>query len=344
MTDQASRPAHVSPSWRMTQFIWGAMPVQAISIAAKLGISDLVAQGPRSVDDLAKTTKTHTAALQRLLRALASLGIFAEDADGRFLNTPLSETLRSDHAESVRALGIMWGTPFFWRPWGDLCGAVTTGQPSFDSVFQESFFDYLAHHAGDASIFNAAMTAVSSMELSAVLAAYDFSRFGRIADIGGGHGALLHGILVANPGVRGILYDHPAVVAGATALRTGAMAARCEVLDGDFFEAVPAGADAYILKRIIHDWNDEDALKILKHCRRAIGRDGTLLLIECVLKPPNEPDLGKFLDLHMLVLLGGRERTESDFKSLLRKAGFSLTRVIPTGVLHSIIEGTPLEL
>ncbi len=342
MSNGNSRTDEASSSWQMTRFIWGAIPVQAISVTARLGIADLVADGPKTADELASRTQTDPAALRRLLRTLTSLTIFAEDAAGRFLNTPLSETLRCDHPESVRALAILWGTSFFWKPWGELSTAVASGQPAFDRVYQESFFNYLAHHSDDASIFNAAMTAVSSVDLSTVLAVYDFSRFARLVDVGGGHGALLHGILSANPELQGVLYDLPAVIADAHKLRMGSIVGRCEVLGGNFFEAVPAGADAYILKRVIHDWNDESALKILRNCRRAISRDGMLLLIEWVLKPPNEPDLGKFTDLNMLVLLGGRERTEADFKALLREAGFSMTRVIPTAGPHSIVESKPL--
>src|SRR5450755_2481591 len=210
------RPDKASSSWEMTRLIWGAIPVQAISVTARLGIADLVADGPKTSDELASRTQTDSVALRRLLRTLTSLTIFAEDEAGKFLNTPLSDTLRRDHPESVRALAILWGAPFFWRPWGELCAAVTTGRPAFGRVFEESFFDYLAHHAEDASAFNAAMTAVSSMDLSAALAAYDFSRFGRLVDVGGGHGALLHGILLANPHLQGVLYDLPAVIAGAT--------------------------------------------------------------------------------------------------------------------------------
>lgn len=325
----------------MTRFIWGAIPVQAISVAAKLGIADLVAEKPKTAEDLAQATKTNLAALRRLLRTLASLRIFAEDDASRFLNTPLSETLRSDHPDSVRALAILWGAPFFWRPWGNLEEAVTTGRPAFERVYQESFFDYLIHHPADASVFDAAMTAVSSVDVSAVLGAYDFSRFRRVVDVGGGHGALLHGILLANPHLQGVLYDLSVVITGAERLRSGEVAARCEILAGNFFEAIPAGADLYVLKRIIHDWNDDSALKILTNCRRAISADGKLLLVDWVLKPPNESDLGKFTDLNMLVLLGGRERTESDFRELLGEAGFSLTRVIPTAGPHSIVESKP---
>jgi SAM-dependent methyltransferase len=209
-------------------------------------------------------------------------------------------------------------------------------------MYGTSQFEYLAAHPDDAAIFNAAMTFLSSVDLPQILATYDFSHFERIVDVGGGHGALLHGILSANSKVRGVLADLPAVVAGAAALRIGAMADRCEVVGVDFFATVPEGADAYVMKHIIHDWNDEDALKILRNCRRAIRDDGKLLLIEHVLKPPSEPDPGRFFDMAMLVVTpGGRERSEADFRALLRDAGFSLSRGIPTVGPLSIVESRP---
>lgn len=342
MKDYGTGWDSASATWHMTQSIWGAMRVQAISVIAGLGIADLVADEPRTAGDLAATTHTHPETLRRVLRALATLGIFVEDTAGRFANTPLSETLRSDHPASVRPLAMIWGRPLFWRPWGEFRATLVSGEPAFERVFHESFFDRLGHEVEDASVFNAAMASFSDLEMSAVLAAYDFSRFRRLVDIGGGVGALLNGILTATPDLNGVLYDLPVVVANALELRAGAAAKRCEIIAGDFFESVPSGADAYLLKRIIHDWNDRDALRILSNCRRAISDDGTLVLIEWVLKPPNEPDPGKFMDLHMLVILGGMERTASDFRALLKEAGFALTRVIPTGGPHSIIESSPL--
>jgi len=195
----------------------------------------------------------------------------------------------------------------------------------------------------DAAVFNAAMTSVSSGELSQIVAAYDFSKFEQIVDVGGGQGALLHGILSAYPNLRGVLIDLPSVVTGASVLRSGAIAGRCEVVGGDFFQAVPEGADAYLMRVVIHDWNDEDALRILRNCRRAIRTHGKLLMIESVLKPPNESDLARFNDLTMLVVApGGKERTEEEFGKLLREAGFSLTRVITATGLTSIIESQPV--
>jgi SAM-dependent methyltransferase len=215
--------------------------------------------------------------------------------------------------------------------------SVMTGQPSFDRIHGAPFFKYLDAHPDDAAVFNAAMTSGSYVGVSAIVSAYDFSKFRQIADIGGGHGALLHAILSANPNLRGVLADLPTVVAGAASLRDGAVGNRCEIVGADFFESIPSGADAYVMKHVIHDWNDEDALKILRNCRRAMDPGGTLLLIEWVLKPSNEVDIGKLLDLNMLVNLGGLNRTEPEFQSLLRQAGFSLTRIIPAGPA-SIIE------
>ena len=330
-----------NPAARMAELIFGYMATQAISVAAKLGIADLVADAPRTAEELADKTGAHALSLVRLMQMLSSIGVFEEDAAGRFRNTALGETLRSDHPSSFRGTAIMNGTLLFWKPWADLHETIMSGQTAFDRVFGATFFDYLTAHADDAAIFNAGMTASSSQASSAFLTAYDFSRFERIVDIGGGHGLLLNAILLANPQSRGVLFDQPPVVAAATIVRSGPVAQRCEIIGGDFFRTVPEGGDLYVMKQIIHDWNDEDALKILKSCRRAMTRKGKLLLLEQVLKPVNEPDLGKFFDVHMMVLVNGRERTESDFRALLRGADLSLTRIIPTPVPWQIIECEP---
>ncbi len=342
MTDQSSQlfPAELR---QMTQLIFGFMISQAIAVAAKLGIADLLKEQPRTAEELANASKAHAPSLNRLLRMLTSVGIFAEDTNRKFQQTPLSELLRSDHPRSARAFAIMSGSPFFWRSWAELQQAVMSGHSAFEHAFGASIFEYLAAHPDDAEVFNAGMTSASVNDAAAVVAAYDFSRFDRVVDVGGGHGGLLRAILSANPKLRGVLADRPAVVAGAEALRTGEMADRCEFTGVDFFSSVPGGADAYIMRWIIHDWNDEDSLKILRNCRTAIRRDGTLLIVDSVLKPPNEPDPGKLMDLNMLVLApGGRERTEAEFAALLRQADFSLTRVIPTAGELSIIESQPV--
>jgi hypothetical protein len=339
MSNREAQAQPVSPSMQMMQILWpGAMAVQAIHVAAKFALADLVASGPKSIRELAEATHTHGSSLGRLLRALTSLGIFAEDTTGRYRQTALSDTLRSDHPESIRPSAMMLGAHFVWKPSGALEETVRTGQPSFERLYGAPFFEYLAGHSDDAAVFNAAMSS-SPDYLAAIVGAYDFSRLERIVDVGGGHGRLLAGILSANPRLRGVLHDLPAVVAGASALRQEPISQRCEIIGGDFFKEVPGGADAYMLKGIIHDWNDEAALKILKNCRRAIHSDGTLLLVEAVLTPSTDPARA-LMDMLMMVLASGRERTESEFGSLLQEAGFSMVQVIRAAGV-SIIESRP---
>jgi len=325
---------------QIMQVLWpGAMAVQAIHAAAKFGLADLVASGPKSVHELAEATHTHGPSMARLLRALTSLGIFAEDTTGRFQQTALSEMLRSDHPESIRPSAMMLGAHFIWKPSGGLEETVRTGQPSFERIYGAPFFDYLAGHSEDAAVFNAAMSS-SPEHLDTIAGAYDFSRFERMVDVGGGHGLLLAAILSANSRLRGVLYDLPSVVAGASGLRQEPIGQRCEIIGGDFFKEVPAGADAYILKGIIHSWNDKAALTILKNCRRAIRPDGTLLLVETMLTPSTDPARA-LMDMLMMVLTSGRERTEPEFRSLLQEAGFSMVQVIRTARV-SMIESRPV--
>ena len=340
MTNREPQAQPISPSMQMMQMLWpGPMALQAIHVAAKLGLADLVANSPKSIEELADATQTHGPSLARLLRALISLGIFVEDATGRYLQSALGDTLRSDHPDSIRPSAMMLGAHFFWKPIGALEETVRTGQPSFERLNGAAFFEYLAGHPDDAAVFNAAMSS-SPAYLAAIVGAYPFSKFERIVDVGGGHGLLLAAILSANPRLRGVLYDLPAVVAGTSALRQQPVSRRAEIIGGDFFQEVPAQADAYILKGVIHDWNDEAALKILQNCRRAIRPDGTLLLAETVLTPSTDSS-GALMDMLMMVLTSGRERTESEFRTLLQEAGFSMTQVIrDAGV--SIIESRPV--
>jgi hypothetical protein len=325
---------------QMMQILWpGAMAVQAIHAAAKFALADLVADGPKSIKELAEATHTDGSSLGRFLRALTSLGIFAEDTTGRYRQTALSDTLRSDHPESVRPSAMMMGAHFIWKPSGALEETVRTGQPSFERVYGAPFFEYLAGHSDDAAVFNAAMSS-SPDYLAAIAGAYDFSKFERMVDVGGGHGLLLAGILSANPRLCGVLYDLPAVVAGASAVRQEPISQRCEIIGGDFFQGVPTGADAYMLKGIIHDWNDEAALKILKNCRRAIHPEGRLLIMDAVLTQSTDPTTA-LMDMLMMVLTSGRERTESEFRSLLQEAGFSMVQVIREARV-SIIESRPV--
>jgi O-methyltransferase domain/Dimerisation domain len=321
------------------EYIWpGIIAAQAIYAAAKLGIADLLASGPKTIAELALDSGAHPPTLERLLRALVTLEMFAPTADGRFRNTPLSETLRSDHPQSLRDGALFLPAPFLWRPLGELYESVRTGEPAFQRIFGQHFFEYLGTHPADAAIFNAAMTQGISWTTPELLAAYDFSRFRQLVDVGGGEGALLRDILAATAKLQGILFDLPAVVAGASGILTGDIAARCRVVGGNFFDSVPEGADAYLLKSVIHDWPDDDAAGILRSVRHAMRPDATLLLVENVIDSAARP--GGLLDMLMLVI-GGRERTEADFRSLVASAGFSLNRIIPTGT-SSLIECHPV--
>jgi len=340
MNNQEKQADAVSPSMQMMQLLWpGAMAVQAVHVAARLALADLVADGAKNAMELAEATDTHAPSMARFLRALANLGIFAEDTTGRFRQTVLSETLRSDRPESIRPWALMLGAHFVWQPSGALDETVRTGQPAFPRIYGAPLFEYLDGHAADAAVFNAAMSS-SPGYVDSIVGAYDFSKFERIVDVGGGHGLLLAGILSANPRLQGVLQDLPSVVTGASALRREPLSERCEIIGGSFFEDVPAGGDAYILKGIIHDWDDESAVRILKNCRRAIPPNGTLLLLETVLTPSRDPARA-LMDLLMMVLTSGRERTEAEFRSLLQGAGFSMTRVNSMAGA-SIIESRPV--
>jgi hypothetical protein len=331
-----------SPSETLRRMIHGYQVSQALYVAATLGIADLLAGGPRGVEELAESTGAHAPTLYRLLRLLASVGVFAEDDAGRFGLTPLAECLRSDVPGSQRAWAIMVCSPTFWSSWGELLHSVRTGETAFPKVYGMSNWEYRAQHSEEGAVFDAAMTANTALESAAVAGGYDFSRFGVLADVGGGHGLLLATILAANPAMRGILFDQPQVVAGARDLLTRAgVADRCRAVGGDFFESVPREADAYLLKSVIHDWDDERAVEILRSCRSAMDDGAKLLLVERIVRPGNEPDPAKFIDLLMLVMNGGRERTTDDFERLLAAAGFRLSNIVPTGPVLSVIEGIP---
>lgn len=315
---------------------------QALHVAATLGIADLLDGGPRSVGDLAESAGTDAPALSRLLRALASIGVFTE-IDGAFCLTPAAAPLRSGVPGSVRAWAMNIGQPYFWQSWGHLLHSVRTGEPAFPSLYGMSAWEYRQDHPDANAIFNAAMTDLSMGVVDAVVESYDFSGIDVLVDVGGGEGSLLAAILAANPALRGILFDQPHVVRSAgTLLEDAGVAPRCEVMEGNFFDSVPAGANAYLLKSIIHDWDDGSAIHILRTCRAAIAATGKLLIVDRVIQPGNDPDPSKYMDLNMLVMLGGRERTADDFGKLYAEAGFRLTRIVPTLSGFGVIEGAPV--
>jgi SAM-dependent methyltransferase len=327
----------------LLRLLAGCWVTQAIAIAAKLGIADHLETGSKSCDALAATMHVHAPSLYRLLRALASVGIFVDEGNGRFALTPLADPLRTNSAPSLRDFAVMLGEPEHWRAWEGAPHSVRTGEAAFDRIFGQSHFQYFQDHPAAASIFDRAMTSRSSQENAAVVRAYDFSHARLVVEVGGGHGTLLAAILDQARDARGILLDVPHVVAAArrnTAQR-GPMA-RAEFAGGDFFAGVPPGGDVYVAKKVIHDWSDEAALSLLRNCRRGIAPDGRLLVIEPVVPSGNGPSFNKLLDLLMLVWTsGGRERTRDEHDALLRAAGFRLERVTPTGSGVDILEAVP---
>jgi ubiquinone/menaquinone biosynthesis C-methylase UbiE len=325
----------------MTRLLTGYWISQAVHVAAQLGVADLLKDGPRTISDLARATGTHARSLYRLLRALASEGIFAEDTQGRFVLTPLGECLRSDVPNSQRSLAIMNGEEHY-RCWGELLYSVQTGQTAFEKLFGQPIFHYLAAHPRQARIFDEGMVGVHGAETKAMLDAYDFSKFGTLVDIGGGNGSLLLATLQRHPSLRGVVYDRPDVIERAQAnLKAAGLENRCSLTGGDFFESVPPGRDAYLMRHIIHDWNDDQCRTILRNCRKVVPPSGKLLLIESVIPPGNDPCFAKFLDLTMLVIPGGMERTEGEYRELLASAGFRLERIVPTASVIHVIESAP---
>ncbi len=338
MTDQPPQTPHT----RLAQMIAGYWHSQAIYAAAKLGIADLLAEGPRSASELAVASGARPDWLYRLLRALASVGIFAETEDRRFSLTPLAEPLRSGVPGSQRPMALMFGAEHY-QVWGLLAEVLVSGENAFEKAFGQPIFDYLRNHPEEAAIFDAAMTSIHGRETEAVLAAYDFSGISVLADIGGGNGSKLSAILQRHPSMRGILFDLPHVVERARwALTAAGVSDRCDTQGGDFFQAVPAGADAYLLRHIIHDWDDRKSQAILQHCHAAMPPQGRLLLVESVIPSGNEPCPAKFLDLTMMLIPGGQERTEEEYRQLFQASGFELTAIIPTSAEVSVIEGRPL--
>lgn len=328
------------PQAVLTQMLAAPLVTQALRVVAELGIADLLTRGGRSVDELADVTGAHAPSLYRFMRALASCGVFAETDERVFVLTPMAELLRADVEGSLRDLAIFMGADWHWQVWGDAMYSARTGKVAWEHVHGKEVFPYFAEHAGAARVFDNAMTSLSKMVAKAVVAAYDFSSVGKLADIAGGHGSLLAAILRANSHLHGLLFDMPQVIAGAQShLEAEGVAQRCELAPGDFFASVPEGADAYLMKHIIHDWDDARAIAILKNCHRAMPETGKLLLVEMVVPAGNEPHFGKIQDLEMMLSPGGLERTEAEFRQLFAAAGFELTRIIPTESPMSIIEG-----
>lgn len=325
---------------QLLQLVTGYMPAVCLHAAAKLKIADLLAGGPKPVSQLAREAQgVHEGALYRILRGLASVGVFSEIAPRTFANTPASDLLRAGVPGSVRDIALWLGNPLHMRVFAETLYSVETGRTALKRVTGFESFDYFKQNPADDEVFNAAMTAFSAQFAPPALEAYDFSGLGTLADIGGGHGFLLGSILQEHPDLRGIVFDQPHVVADAKPrIESLGLASRCEIAPGDFFQAVPP-ADSYLMKSIIHDWDDDRAVAILKNCAAAMRRsNGKVILLELVVYPGNDPDMGKWIDLEMLLMAGGRERTEAEYAELFSTAGLRLTRVIRTKSPMCVIE------
>jgi O-methyltransferase domain/Dimerisation domain len=338
-TSSQQSPSGAPPDAVLTQILLGSLASQALYVAAKLGIADMLVDGPRQVDELATAAGADAPSLYRVLRALASFGVFAEQDNRVFEMTPTAEPLRSDVPNSLRDVAIFWGEDWHWQVWGKTLHSVRTGKSAWAEIHGEQVFEYFEKNQEAARIFDRAMTSFSSVATGAVVEAYDFGGIERLVDIAGGQGRFLTGILEANPSMRGVLFDLPHVIEGARQIIPSSSACnRCELTTGDFFVSVPSGGDAYIMKHIIHDWDDERALTILRNIKQAMNSGGRVLLVEAVIADGNGQDFGKLLDIEMLVSPGGKERTAAEYEDLFRRAGLRLTRIVPTKSPYSVIE------
>jgi hypothetical protein len=323
------------------QMATGYWVSQAIYVAAKLGIADLLKDGPQSCSALAAATGSDAPSLFRLMRALASVGVFSHVRRDYFALSPLAESLQTVVPASLRAMVLTIGE-IHYQACGSLLHSIQTGSPAFNTVFGANLFDYLKQNADAAAAFNQGMTNLSSMLAYAVLMAYDFAGITSMVDVGGGQGKLLEKILQLNPDMRGTVFDMASTLeTGKQPLGDNASGERCSYVTGDFFTSVPLGADAYLLCGVIHDWDDDHAVTILENCRRAMAKNGRVLLVDMVVPENNTSSFSKLLDLNMLVMNGGRERTRAEFQALLNAADYKLTRIIPTMAPQSIIEAVP---
>jgi len=330
--------AEESPATQLLHLLDGFRVAQAIHVAAVLGLADLLEDGPLSSQDLAAATDTKAQPLYRLLRALAALGVFREEPDHRFVLTPVGGCLRMTGPHALGPVAVQDLQPEMWEAWGHLLQSVRTGQNAFRHAHGRDVWEYRARHPEASAVFDRSMVARSERDSEAVLAAYDFSRFGTVVDVGGGKGAFLAALLVKHRALEATLFDQAHVVAGALAfLQAAGVEARCQIVSGSFFETVPNGGDAYVLKMVIHDWTDNEAVSILQACRSAMSSDARLLLIEHVVGAPNDGLPAEFFDLQMLVGAGGQERTRDEFVELLDAAGFRLVGVTHAGEM-SVIE------
>jgi hypothetical protein len=343
VVDNADAPPEAAAAQHVLQLATGYMLSAALNVAVRLGIADRLGDGPRSTADLASATGVNEDALYRVLRALSMAGVFREASPRTFALTPAASALRKGVPGSARDMVHWVCDPFHFRVYADLMHSVQTGQNLGDKALGMPVFEYLERDRELSASFNDAMTNFSASVAPAVIEAYDFSGIDVLVDVAGGHGMLLASILDRHPRMRGILVDLPHVIAGAKIPEALKVNDRCRIVEGDMFKAVPAGGDAYIMKHIIHDWDDQRAIQILGNIRTALAGkpNGRAIVIEGVIQPGDDTDMMKLIDIEMLVLPGGRERTAEEFRAMFAQAGFDLTRIVPTPSPLSVIEARP---
>lgn len=326
------------PPVALFQMASGYWASQAIYVAARLGIADLLKDGPMSYLELAEATATHPASLRRLLRALASLGVLATEQNYRFGLTPIGASLQSSGLASIRSMILTLGEEHY-HAWGELLRRIRSGEPAFNYVYGTDLFTYLGRAPAARTTFNEGMAEVTSLVSLALLASYDFSTFSKIVEVGGGYGSLIKAILMANPNVSGVLFDAPQIIESAQGyISNGELNGRCQAVCGNFFDSVPPGGDAYILKNVIHDWDDSNSVVILRNCRQVMAENGKVLLVEMLLPLEGAASLESLMDLNMLVISRGRERTEPEYREILGSAGLRITKIVPTLSPYSLIE------
>ena len=338
MTISAHSATEPPPSELMERMLAGHFVAQCIHVVAVLGIADLLAEGHKTIEEIASTTRCPELSLQRLLRTLASLGVFTENMPGRFHLTPLGATLRSDSPASLRDKAIFEISAPIWSAWGSLLDSLHSDQPSFSQLHNATLYQYLSEHAELGTVFNRFMTAQSNLHNAAIADAYDFSKVGTLIDVGGGHGATLTAVLQRYPGMKGVLFDLPEVVATAR-LEASDIAVRCELRAGNMLQSVPTGGDVYLIKRVMMDKSDADAVTVLQNCVAAMNKAGRILVIDPMLPASTEAHPNWVTDMLAMVITGGRCRTEPEFRSILNSAGIILERVVPTRSPNFILEG-----
>ncbi|MCP4630708.1 MAG: methyltransferase [bacterium] len=334
------KPNELPPQAQLMQFIIGKWISKPVYAAAELGIADMLAEGPKSIDELALESRSHAPSLYRMMRALASVGIFSETEGKRFELTPMAECLKTG---AMKSIALLFESDWSDKAWGCFTDSVKTGNTAFETAHGTPVSDWLEKNPHAAKVFNEANAIKAAGSHRAIIDVYDFSGIDKLTDVGGGTGALTVEILIANPLMCGVVADIPSVIEEARKIiRSRGLENRCETAECDFFKEIPAGSDVYLMSNILHDWPDERCVTILKNCRMAMKPESKLLIVEMIVPPGNRPSIAKLLDLEMLVTTGGRERTQAEFKILLESSGFKLSRIIDTKESICVIEGVRL--